>query len=262
MLGLLVREGSAAVWGPGSEQAGAWGHRVEGDRVGLGSPAQASRAAGRGGVAPRPARAGAQERGGRKRWVESMAELGETVVRVVPEYPAGDPMRQGGRGRKLTQAERGERFTTAGPPVRRPVGQELLRTQRNVKRKAQKAHARGPQPDRNAQFENRAQLNQRSGASEHPLVSQDTKKTELGGNWDRPGQLSTPEVGNTFAPDFPRAALGGGSPPGVDDLTRKVGQGNWGTRPDPSEAACDRLRRGGESHGQAADPRAPAWFLL
>jgi len=87
-----------------------------------------------------------------------MPELGENFVRVLQDYTAGDPMREGVRWTNLTQQEIGERLTAAGTPVSRTVVKDLLRTHRYVKRKAQKAHAMGHHPDRNAQFENIARV--------------------------------------------------------------------------------------------------------
>lgn len=183
-------------------------------------------------------------------------------MRVLQDYTAGDPMREGVRWTNLTQQEIGERLTAAGTPVSRTVVKDLLRTHRYVKRKAQKAHAMGHHPDRNAQFENIAQLKQTYVASENPIVSMDTKKKELVGNLYRPGQLYTQEVVKTFDHDFPSAALGVVIPHGLYDLKRNVGHVNLGTSHDTSEFACDSLRRWWESQGQAAYPRATSLLLL
>jgi hypothetical protein len=112
-----------------------------------------------------------------------MPELGENFVRVLQDYTAGDPMREGVRWTNLTHQESGERFTAAGTPVSRTVVKDLLRKPQYVKRQAQKAQALGQHPDRNAQVENIAQLKQTSRASENPSVSMETKKKELVGNW-------------------------------------------------------------------------------
>jgi hypothetical protein len=171
-------------------------------------------------------------------------------------------MREGVRWTNLTQQEIGERLTAAGTPVSRTVVKDLLRKHQYVKRKAQKAQALGQHPDRNAQFENIAQLKQTYLASENPIVSMDTKKKELVGNWYRAGQLYTQEVVKTFDHDFPSSALGVVIPHGLYDLKRNVGHVNLGTSHDTSEFACDSLRRWWESQGQAAYPRATSLLLL
>jgi hypothetical protein len=191
-----------------------------------------------------------------------MPELGANFVRVLQDYTAGDPMREGVRWTNLTQQEIGERLTAAGTPVSRTVVKDLLRKHQYVKRKAQKAQALGQHPDRNAQFENIAQLKQTYLASENPIVSMDTKKKELVGNLYRAGQLYTQEVVKTFDHDFPSSALGVVIPHGLYDLKRNVGHVNLGTSHDTSEFACDSLRRWWESQGQAAYPRATSLLLL
>lgn len=139
-------------------------------------------------------------------------------MRVLRDYTAGDPMRENVRWTNLTQKEIVERLAVAGMPVSVTVVKALLRNHPYVKRKAQKAPAMGQHPDRHAQFENIAQLKQTYLESENPMVSIDTKKKELLGNFYRAGHLHTQEVVNTFDHDFPSAALGVVSPYGVYDL--------------------------------------------
>lgn len=191
-----------------------------------------------------------------------MPELEENFLRVLQDYTAGDPMQEGVRWTNLTVKEIVGRLAAAGTPVSRTVVKYLLRKHHYVKRKARKATAMGHHPDRNAQFEHIVQLKQTYRESENPIVSMDTKKKELLGNFYRPGQLYTQEVVNTFDHDFPSAALGVVIPHGLYDLKRNQGHVNLGTSHDTSEFACDSLRRWWESQGQAAYPRATSLLLL
>jgi Rhodopirellula transposase DDE domain len=183
-------------------------------------------------------------------------------LRVLGDYTAGDPMRDHVRWTNLTQQEIVERVAAAGTPVSKTVITSLLRKHHYVKRKAQKATAMGQHPDRHAQFENLAQLKQAYMESENPLLSIDTKKKELLGNFYRPGQLYTQEVVETFDHDFPSAARGVVIPHGLYDLKRNQGQVSLGTSHDTSEFACDNLRCWWASQGQAAYPRATSLLLL
>jgi Rhodopirellula transposase DDE domain len=178
------------------------------------------------------------------------------------DYTAGDPLRDTVRWTNLTEKALGERVATAGTPVRVTVVKYLLRKHHYVKRKAQKAQAMGHHPDRNARFENIARLKQAYLESENPIVSIDTKKKELLGNFYRPGQLYTREVLKTFDHDFPSAARGVVIPLGVYDLKRNLGHVNLGTSHDTSGFACDSIWRWWESQGQAAYPRATSLLLL
>jgi len=100
-------------------------------------------------------------------------------------------MRDTVRWTNLTRKEITERLAAGGTPVSVTVVKDLLRKHGYVKRKAQKAQAMGQHPDRNAQFETIARLKQQYLESENPIVSIDTKKKELLGNFYRPGQLYT-----------------------------------------------------------------------
>lgn len=166
------------------------------------------------------------------------------------------------RWTNLTRTEIAERLAAAGTPVSVTVVKQLLRQHHYVKRKAQKAKAMGHHPDRNAQFENIARLKQAYLESENPILSIDTKKKELLGNFYREGQLYTQHVLEVFDHDFPSAAQGVVIPHGVYDLKRNLGQVNLGTSHDTSEFACDSLLRWWESQGQAAYPGATSLLLL
>lgn len=191
-----------------------------------------------------------------------MPELEENFLRVLQDYTAGDPMREGVRWTNLRVKEIVGRLAAAGTPVSKTVVKDLLRKPHYVKRKAQKAQAMGHHPDRNAQFEYIAQLKQTYQESENPIVSLDTKKKELLGNFYRPGQLYTQEVVKTFDHDFPSAALGVVIPHGLYDLKRNLGHVNLGTSHDTSEFACDSLRRWWERQGHVAYPQATSLLLL
>jgi hypothetical protein len=191
-----------------------------------------------------------------------MRELEENFLRVLQDYTAGDPMREGVHWTNLTVKEIVGRLAAAGTSVSRTVVNYLLRKHHYVKRKAQKVTAMGHHPDRTAQFEHLAQLKQTYLESENPIVSMDTKKKELLGNFYRPGQLYTQAVVKTFDHDFPSAALGVAIPHGVYDLKRNQGHVNLGLSHDTSEFACDSLRQWWERQGQAAYPRATSLLLL
>ena len=79
----------------------------------------------------------------------------------------------------------------AGTKVSVPVVKQLLKKHGYVTRKARKSKAMGSHPDRNRQFENIARLKREYLASDDPIVSMDTKKKELIGDFYRAGHLLT-----------------------------------------------------------------------
>jgi Rhodopirellula transposase DDE domain len=191
-----------------------------------------------------------------------MPALEENFLRVLRDYTAGDPMREGVRWTNLTREEIAERLAEAGTPVSVTVVKRLLRTHRYVKRKAQKSKAMGQNPDRNQQFENIARLKQEYLETEDPIISMDTKKKELLGNFYRDGHLYTQETIETLDHDFPSAATGVVIPHGLYDVKHNDGHVNLGTSHDTSEFACDSIERWWESRGRAAYPRATSILLL
>jgi Rhodopirellula transposase DDE domain len=191
-----------------------------------------------------------------------MPQLEENFLWVLRDYTAGDPMREGVRWTNLTREEIAERLAEAGTPVSVTVVKRLLRKHRYVQRKAQKSKAMGQNPDRNQQFENIARLKQEYLETEDPIISMDTKKKELLGNFYRDGHLYTQETIATLDHDFASAATGVVIPHGLYDVKHNDGHVNLGTSHDTSEFACDSIERWWESRGRAAYPRAASILLL
>ena len=186
----------------------------------------------------------------------------ENFLRVLHERTAGDPMRQEVRWTDLTFEQIAGHLAEAGTPVSVPVVKHLLRKHGYVKRKAQKSKAMGQHPDRNQQFEQIARLKQEYLKAGNPILSIDTKKKELLGNFYREGHLLTQGVIETFDHDFPSAASGVVIPHGIYDVRRNDGHVNLGTSHDTGEFACDSIERWWESRGRRLYPRATSILLL
>ena len=183
-------------------------------------------------------------------------------MRAVKDYTAGDPMRPDVTWTNLTLDQIAERLAEAGTPVSVTVVKQLLRKHRYIKRKARKSLSMGQHADRNRQFENIARLKRVYLESDNPILSIDTKKKELVGNFYREGRLYTQEMIETFDHDFPSAASGVIIPHGLYDVKRNDGHVNLGISHDTSEFACDSVERWWESRGRMLYPRATSILLL
>ncbi len=150
----------------------------------------------------------------------------------------------------------------AGTKVSVPVVKQLLDEHDYVTRKAQKSQAMGSHPDRNRQFENIIRIKREYLASDNPILSVDTKKKELIGNFYRPGHLLTQGIIKTFDHDFPSFAEGVVIPHGLYDLKRNDGHVNLGTSHDTGEFACDSIERWWQEKGRALYPGASSILLL
>lgn len=171
-------------------------------------------------------------------------------------------MRQEVRWTDLTHEQIAGHLAEAGTPVSVPVVKQLLKRHGYVTRKAQKSRAMGSHPDRNQQFENIARLKRQYLGSDDPVVSMDTKKKELIGDFYRAGRLLTQGVIETFDHDFPSFASGVVIPHGFYDVKRNAGHANLGTSRDTGEFACDSIERWWGQTGRALYPRASSILLL
>src|SRR4029079_15117172 len=163
------------------------------------------------------------------RCIDTIPHLEENFLRVLRDRTAGDPMRQDVRWTDLTYVRIAAHLAEAGTKVSVPVVKQLLDDHGYVTRKAQKSKAMGSHPDRNRQFENIARLKREYMASDNPIVSMDTKKKELIGNFYRAGHLKTQGVIKTFDHDFPSFASGVIIPYGLYDVKHNDAHVNLGT---------------------------------
>ena len=184
-------------------------------------------------------------------------------LEVLRDHTAGDPMRQEVKWTDLTRREISGLLAVRGTPAGKRVVKQLLKKHGYVKRKAQKIRTMGPRhPDRNAQFQNIARLKQEYLGAGDPVISMDTKKKELLGNFYRDGKLYTREVIGVFDHDFPGAASGVVFPHGLYDVGKNLGHINLGTSHETSQFACDSLARWWRTQGRKRYPHARRLLLL
>lgn len=121
----------------------------------------------------------------------------------------------------------------------------------------------GPRhPDRNAQFENIAKLKERYLKKGLPVVSIDTKKKELIGNFYRDGVIATQATIEVNDHDFGSMGSGTVIPHGIYDLKLNQGFVHLNTSHETSELACDSLAVWWENHGRQAYPKARKVLIL
>jgi len=113
-------------------------------------------------------------------------------------------------------------------------------------------------PDRDAQFNHINDERQRFHKQGQPVISVDTKKKELVGNFANGGQEWRPkgEPIQVKVHDFPDPEKGKAVPYGVYDVHRNEGWVNVGTSADTAEFAVQSIRRWWEEMGRTAYPKA------
>jgi hypothetical protein len=162
----------------------------------------------------------------------------------------------------LTATDIAAQLRNRGLPVSVHIVEQLLEADDYHRRKAQKELPLDQTKDRDAQFQNIAQLKQEYLNSANPLLSIDTKKRELLGNFYRAGKLLTHQTLRTFDHDFPSYADGVVIPHGLFDPRLNRGYVHLGMSHDTSAFACDCLEDWWRRFGQEQYPAAKSLLLL
>lgn len=181
---------------------------------------------------------------------------------LLAEFTAGDPMLAGVLWTNLSLRELSRRLVELGTPASRRAIRRLLRHLKLGRRTARKKKTMGHHPDRDAQFQNIARLRQEYQAAGDPVISIDTKKKELLGNFHRAGHTYTQQTVETFDHDFGSAGQGKLIPHGIYDLTSGHAAIHLNTSHDTSELCCDSLALWWAEHGRAAYPQAKRLLML
>jgi hypothetical protein len=171
-------------------------------------------------------------------------------------------MRAGVLWTNLSLRELSRRLGAMGTPAGRRTIRRLLHQLGLGRRTARKKKTMGHHPDRNAQFEKIAQLRQAYQDAGDPVISIDTKKKELLGNFHRPGPTFTQQTVETNDHDFGSAGQGKVIPHGIFDLASGHAHINLNTSHDTGELCCDSIAMWWEQHGRAAYPRARRLLIL
>lgn len=156
-----------------------------------------------------------------------------------------------------------ERLKDAGHPASPPTVARLLRKLGYCLRvNAKKREANSAHPDREQQFEIIASQRQAFHAAGWPIISVDTKKKELIGNFKNAGRAWGQEAEAVNVHDFPHDALLRAVPYGIYDVGNNRGSVYVGTSADTPEFAVTALARWWEDEGRQRFPDATQVLIL
>lgn len=161
----------------------------------------------------------------------------------------------------LTATDLAAQLTARGHPVSPRIVDQLLGAHGYHRRAAQKSLPMGDSADRDEQFGVIAGWTRAYLDRGDPVLSMDTKKRELIGNFYRPGVLLTREPIRVFDHDFPSRADGVVIPHGLYDERLNRGYVHLGTSHDTSEFAADGLLDWWTRFGHPQYPRARSLLL-
>jgi hypothetical protein len=187
---------------------------------------------------------------GRKRCTQLDTELAASLEQLVDPVTRGDPESPLRWTCKSTTQLAGE-LTRQGHPVSPSTVGRLLKAAGYSLQSNRKTKEGGDHPDRNAQFEHinvTVRAFQKRG---QPVISVDTKKKELIGNFKNGGREWHPkgEPEEVKVHDFMDKKLGKAIPYGVYDLTQNEGWVSVGTDHDTARFAAEAIHRWWEKMG-------------
>ena len=199
---------------------------------------------------------------GRRRLENKQLGLREALEKLVDPVTRGDPMsllRWTCKSRaKLAAALTQEGWSISSTTVGRMLNDLGYRLQSVNKRNEGTSD-----PDRNAQFEHINACSQAYQAQGQPVISVDTKKKELVGDFKNNGRewqpKGTPEC--ALVHDFPQDAEGKAVPYGVYDMARNEAYVNVGQSCDTPQFAVASIRHWWNSMGKHAYPDAHTLFI-
>lgn len=195
--------------------------------------------------------------------IETDSAVGVNFHKVLEDHTAGDPMRPEVKWTNLSRRQIAKRMEGLGTPVSRDVVSQWLRKHGYRRRKAVKKKTMGPRhPDRNAQFENIGRLKKKYLKAGLPVISIDTKKKELIGDFYRDGVIDAQETIAVNDHDFGSMGSGTVIPHGIYDVGRNQGFVHLNTSHDTSELACDSIATWWEDHGRSAYLEAKKLLVL
>lgn len=195
--------------------------------------------------------------GGRKKAVDKDKTLRSDLQKILEFATRGDPeaplLWTAKSVRQLTAELQRMKHTVSHQVVADLLHELGYSLQANRKTREGTDH-----PDRNAQFEHLNGKVKWALGRRQPVISVDTKKKELVGNFKNSGQELRPkgQPEEVRVHDFVDPEQGRATPYGVYDLGRNSGWVSVGMDHDTAEFAVETIRRWWRSMGQPAYPQA------
>jgi len=195
--------------------------------------------------------------GGRKKKTETYQNLLAEIANRVDSTTRGDPesaMRWCSKSTRKLAAD----LKKNNYDVSHVVVAAILKTLGYSLQANKKTKEGGKNPDRNAQFEHIHEKSKAFIREQQPVISVDTKKKELIGDFKNNGQeyapKATPTEVNTY--DFMSEALCKAVPYGIYDIVRNEGWVNVGISSDTAAFAVESIRRWWNGLGKSSYPKA------
>ena len=156
-----------------------------------------------------------------------------------------------------------QRLADRGHTVSAPTVSRLLKKHDDALRvNAKEKEARSQHPDRDTQFQYIEAQKAACAAAGGVIISVDTKKKELIGNFKNAGQAWCQQAEAVNVHDFPRYALGRAVPYGIYDPRPNHGAVYVGASADTPQFAVETMARWWKARRRVASPRTTQRLIL
>jgi hypothetical protein len=186
----------------------------------------------------------------------------ETLLTILTSYTAGDPMDSDVLWTNLTLKQIQEKLKDYYISVSCPVIKRLLKACGFVKRKMRKCKTMKEVENRNMQFEYIAKLRKRFIHKMLPILSIDTKKKEMLGNFYREGRAFCKKALGVSDHDFSSFSEGIAVPHGIYDVSKNICYLSIGTNKDTAEFVKDNIEYHWNSSIKKDYPNAKKMLIL
>ena len=200
--------------------------------------------------------------GGRKKFLSKHPEYECELVKLIESVSAGLPQDENVKWVSLTPGEIKKRIHEQGIEVSDYIVKQLLIKLGYRHRSFLKDLPMKEVKNRDEQFKLIADVKKTAIQASIPIISIDTKKKELIGNFKRPGKVYSKDNPKAYDHDFQTFAECQIVPHGIYDISRNVGYISIGTSHDTSEFVCDNIERVWNEHLISEYPNAETLIIL
>lgn len=200
--------------------------------------------------------------GGRKSKLPDHPEWVDTFRLVIEPHLAGLPQDENVFWVSLSVPQIQQGMAASGCDISEYYVRQILESFGFRSRKFLKDLPMRDAKERDAQFLHIADVRERCGELGIPILSIDTKKKELIGNFKRDGKVLSVGQPKSFDHDFETFADGKIVPHGIYDVTKNVCYLTIGTNHDTSEFVCDNIERVWNTYLREQYPEARTMVIL
>lgn len=203
-----------------------------------------------------------REGGGRKREVPQHPEWTKAVLEIIEPHTAGLPQNESVVWISLSIKQIIDELESRGHDISRYLVKQILGSLQLRERSFYKELPMKEVKDRNEQFEQIASVRKAATDINLPIISVDTKKKEMTGNFKRPGKALSKDKLIAFDHDFSTFGNGQIVPHGIYDVTTNTGYMTIGTSHDTSKFVCENIERVWNGHLRERYPDAGTIVIL